>query len=242
MSRLVNLPTFNVDGLKTRAHMVDVVGSALSTGRDSAGAGLSMELSGGGTVIASYDCIIYTPEQHEEINALGARMNGSFRYINAVILSDFMGPFPIINGKRAPIITGIRHSDGSPFSDSSGYSQATVYGEIVDEAALNAGVIRMQVFGAHRPLRLSDWFSIRHPTRGWRAYRYWEVISRTDGENPIYELAINPPLREAVAAGTRVEFARPRFVAKFPEGFTLPWQFDLNYIDEPTIQFVEAMR
>nr|WP_234841727.1 hypothetical protein [Sinorhizobium meliloti] len=74
----------------------------------------------------------------------------------------------------------------------------------------------MRVYSAARPLRWSDWFSIYHPTKGWRAYRYWEVISKPDDANPVYTHAIAPPLREAVAAGTRVELARPMCCMKFP--------------------------
>lgn len=242
MSRMLNLPTLDIDALKVRGVMADVVGSSIAGGRNSSGGGISIEMAGGGSVTAGYECIIHKPEQHEMINALAARMNGSFRYINAVIRTDFWGAFPIIRGESKPIVGGILHSDGSPFSDDAGYSQTTVHGEIRQDAALNAGVITMQVFGARRPLRWSDWFSIYHLTKGWRAYRYWEVRGRTYDESPTYELAISPPLREALTEGTRVEFARPRFVAKFPDGFTLPWQADLNHIATPTIQFVEVMR
>lgn len=243
MAVYTSQPTAPIMYLRPTGASFDVPGSGLDGGVNGAGESISIETSGGGMVTCTYDrCVLQAddPERHEVINWLGARLNGSFRFINVPVINDGIGPFPFIGGKRRPTINGIPHSDGSLFSDGSGYSQATVYGEITEAAALNAGIIKMRVYGAARPLRWSDWFSIYHPTKGWRAYRSWEVISKTDEVNPVYTLGIGPPLREAVTAVTRVELARPMCVMKFPRGFTLPWQYEGNYQSRPTLQFVEA--
>lgn len=293
MAVYTDQPTAPIMYLRPTAASFDVPGSGLDGGVNGAGESISIETSGGGMVICTYDrCVLQAddPERHEVINWLGARLNGSYRFINVPIINDGIGPFPFIEGKRRPILSGVSHSDGSLFSDGSGYSQSTVYGEITEDAGLNAGIIKMRVYGAARPLRWSDWFSIYHPIKGWRAYRYWEVIERGEpatenvpieynreylltlfGEDMLdyllttvsggldylltsqlavteyyqrsyqdYTLAIAPPLREAVTAGTRVELARPMCVMKFPRGFTLPWQYEGNYQARPTLQFVEA--
>jgi hypothetical protein len=241
MAEYVNKPTLYVDFMRPARIRFDVRGNAIEGGRNGLGQGISIEMSGGGLVVADYEsCFVHEREQHEYVNWLGAYANGSHRFLNVPLMTDWAGPFPTINGLPRPIITGIPHSDGSLFSDGSGYSQAAVYGEITADAALNAGVISMQVFGAARPLRWSDWFSIYHPTKGWRAYRYWRVNSKSSDSDPIYNLSIAPALREAVAAGTRVEFARPRFVAKFPSGFTLPWEAEKFWQARPSLSFVEA--
>ncbi|KQV33147.1 MULTISPECIES: hypothetical protein [unclassified Rhizobium] len=251
MAVYTDLPTLEANFLAPLKTTFDVVGSSIEGGRSATGETVSMEMSGGGIVTATYDdCKIRDEEQFEYINMLGARLNGSFRFINVPIPTDWFGPFPIINKIRRPIITGIPHSDGSYFDDGSGYSQTTVWGKITASAALNAGIVRMRVYGLSRPLRWSDWFSIYHPTKGWRAYRYWEVLDRySDGTETIdgtptpyqeYLLAIAPPLREAVTSGTRVEFARPRFVARFPAGFTLPSVIEAFFVTQQSIQFTEA--
>lgn len=234
-------PTLEANFLAPVKAIYDVTGSSIDGGRNGVGESQTIEMSGGGIVTATYeDCKIKDPEQYEYVNWLGARLNGGFRFINVPIITDWFGPFPKVGGLPAPIVSGITHSDGSYFSDGSGYSQATVYGEITEAAALNAGIIKMRVVGLSRPLRWSDWFSIYHPTKGWRAYRYWDVISKTSETNPVYTLAIAPPLREAVAVGTRVEFARPRFVAKFKSDFTLPSVVEAFFVTQQSIQFVEA--
>ncbi|RVG22978.1 hypothetical protein CN233_30355 [Sinorhizobium meliloti] len=234
-------PTLEANFLAPVKAIYDVTGSSIDGGRNGVGESQTIEMSGGGIVTATYeDCKIKDPEQYEYVNWLGARLNGGFRFINVPIITDWFGPFPKVGGLPAPIVSGITHSDGSSFSDGAGYSQATVWGTVATAAALNAGIIKMRVSGLDRPLRWSDWFSIYHPNKGWRAYRYWEVVSKTDDPTPLYTLAISPPLREAVTANTRVEFARPRFVAKFKSEFTLPSVVEAFFVTQQSIQFVEA--
>lgn len=242
MAVYINQPTLEANFLAPVRTTFDVTGSSIDGGRNGMGEGQSIEMSGGGIVTAAYeDCKIKDPEHYEYVNWLGARLNGGFRFINVPIITDWFGPFPKMGRLSTPIVSGIPHSDGSYFDDGSGYSQATVYGEVTEPAELNAGVIKMRVHGLSRPLRWSDWFSIYHPTKGWRAYRYWDVIARTDGSDySDYTLAIAPPLREAVTVGTRVEFARPRFVAKFKADFTLPSVVEAFFVTQQAIQFVEA--
>ncbi|MDX0759810.1 hypothetical protein GOD80_26180 [Sinorhizobium medicae] len=243
MAVYINQPTVPIMYLRPTRASFDNPGSAIDGGVNGVGESISIETSGGGIVTAVYErCVLQADdtERHEIINWLGARGNGGYRFFNVPIINDGIGPFPIISGKKRPIIKGIPHSDGSFFSDDSGYSQATVYGEVTEAASLGAGILKMRVYGAARPLRWSDWFSIYHPTKGWRAYRYWEVISKTSETNPLYTLAIAPPLREAVTIGTRVELARPMCVMKFPRGVTVPWDYEGWYQSRPTLQFTEA--
>ncbi|OJX99102.1 MAG: hypothetical protein BGP07_03330 [Rhizobiales bacterium 63-22] len=246
MATYTDQPTLAADFLYPQKVSVDVKGSAIEGGRNTAGRSQSIELSGGGLLTASYEgCRINWPAQYEYINWLGARLNGSFRFINVPIITDYYGPWG--GGQNhstwnSPdtITKWIPHSDTALFEDVSGYSQSSTYGEIAAASALNAGTITMRVYGLSRPLRLSDWFSILHGTKGWRAYRYWRVLSVIDGDAPVYTLAVSPPLREAVASGTRVEFSRPRFVAKFPSDFTLESVSESYYAIEQNISFEEA--
>ncbi len=241
MATYTDLPTLLADYLYPQRVQVDVKGSAIEGGRNTSGRSQSIELSGGGLLTASYeDCKINWPMQYEYINWLGARLNGSFRFINVPIITDFYGPFPIVQGKPFVGVNGIPHFDETMHSDDMGYDLAQVYGTVSASASLNSGTISIAMSNLTRDLRYSDWFSINHPTKGWRAYRYWKVISKTDADEPVYSLAISPPLREAVTAGTHVEFTRPRFAAKFPSDFTLPSVSESFYAIQQSIQFEEA--
>lgn len=130
MGRYTNLPTLAVDFLKPARMSFDRKGAGQEGGRNGLGESVSIETSGGGILVGSYvDCFVQAREEHDYLNWVSARMNGSFRFMVVPILSDWMGPFPVnaINIPQ-PIISGIPHSDGALFSDDSGYSQATVFG------------------------------------------------------------------------------------------------------------------
>lgn len=249
-----------VDFLRPTRMSFDNPGAGIGGGKNAYGEAVSTDFSGGGIITGTYEnCVIFgmdhgDDERHEYVNMLGARLNGGYRFINVPIVNDGIGPFPMINGRRRPIIKGIPHSDGSFFSDDSGYSQATVWAKLRSAAALNAGQLRIRIYGAARDLRWSDWFSIYHDqngdkSKGWRAYRYWESDKTAEGTETVdgvslaykdYTLAIAPPLREATAANTRIEFARPTCVMKFVEGFTVPFEYESWYQARPTLRFTEA--
>lgn len=249
MGGYTGLPTLDIDFLKARGFGFDTVGGSIDGGRNGLGQTISIEMTGGPLLVCDYACVVHTREQHEYLNWLAARCNGSFRFVNVPIRSDWMGPFPVIGGRPTPIVSGIPHSDGSLFADGAGYSQVTVFATFGEPAALNAGRIVIHVYGAARQLRLSDWMATYHAAKGWRAWRYWEtsepdaVTETFDGvelTGSRYTLSIDVPLREAVTAGQPIELARPRCAMKFPAGFTLRWQSDLVQMDEPQLRFEEA--
>lgn len=251
MAVYINQPMFPVDFMRPTRASFDVIGSGIDGGTNGVGQSISIETSGGGIVTATYENMALEgpDERHEVLNWLGARLNGGFRFINVPIVNDKIGPFPVINGAVRPIVSGIPHSDGSLFSDGSGYSQATVWGEILEAAALNAGQVTMRIYEASRDLRWSDWFSIYHPVKGHRAWRYWESNKLDEGTTTLsgvslgykdYRLGINPPLREAAPAGTRIEAARPTCVMKLMKGETVPFEYSGWYSARPTVRFVEA--
>lgn len=246
MGRYTGLPMVNILFLRPRKASFTHFGAGIDGGD-----GISIETAGGGRIRCTYEsCFLdnVDTERHEIINWIGARGTGGFRFFNVPIINDGIGPFPIINGRRRPIVSGIPHSDGSLFSDGSGYSQATVYGEIIE--VVHSGIIKMRAYDLARDLRWSDWLSINHPIKGHRAYRYWDVLEKSAAGSEFtngaersfkdYTLAMAPPLREAVTVGTRVELARPTCAMKFPQGFVLPWEFEANYQSRPTLEFVEA--
>lgn len=246
----INQPTLDVDFIKPQSMAFDVVANAIDGGRNLAGQSISSEITGGGFVTAVYrDCYGQEREAHEYFNWLSARLTGSFRFINVPLKTDWMGPFPMVD--RSPFfrVTGVPHSDGALFSDGSGYSQVPVFG-VVRSATSSLGIISIRLYGAYRQLRWSDWFSIYHETKGWRSYRYWEVQSvSAEGSEVVsgatlsyrdYTLAIQPSLREAVVVGQRVEFSRPRFVAKLAPGEAIPWEVKSFWVAQPTFSFVEA--
>jgi hypothetical protein len=243
-------PTLNIRQVKPSAMSWDEPGSSIDGGRNGLGMTQTIELSGGGLLVGRYECSGMNPEAHEYFNWLGARLNGSYRFINVPVLNDWSGPFAMgANGMPTAMIGDIPHSDGSTFSDGSGYSQGSVWGTMQSDAELGAGVITINVVGAARDLRWADWFSIYHDVKGWRAYRAYEFSDPTDetitvdGESVSakrYTAKLSRPLRQAVSAGERIEFARPLCVMKFPVDFTMPWEVGDRWVMRPILEFEEA--
>ncbi|TIX89186.1 hypothetical protein [Rhizobium sp. P44RR-XXIV] len=249
MGALLNQPDLALSFLACPKASFDVVGSAIDGGRNGLGESQTIEMSGGGIVTAVLeDCKIVSKEQMRYINRLGARLNGGFRNIIVPIPTEWYGPYPSVNGIPAPFATGITHSDGSLFSDGTGYRQPTVWGHTLEYAALNAGQIKIRIFGASRDIE-GDWFSIEHSVKGWRAYRDWDCDKigsgiDTSGGFPVsysdFNVAIQPPLRQATENLTPINVVRPRFVGKFKADFTLPSVVEAFFVTQQTIQLSEA--
>ena len=250
MGELLNQPELALNFLACPKASFDVVGSAIDGGRNGIGESQTIEMSGGGIVTAAFeDCKIVSKDQMRYINRLGARLNGGFRNIIVPIPTAWFGPYPTINGIPSPFITGIPHSDGSLFTDGSGYRQATVWGHTLEYAALGAGQIKIRIFASPRDFE-GDWFSIKHSVKGWRAYRDWDCDKIGSGTADIgggatasysdFNVAIQPPLRQATENLTPINVARPRFVGKFKADFTLPSVVEAFFVTQQTIQFSEA--
>lgn len=248
----IDQPTLDVDFIKPQSMVFDVAANVIDGGRNMLNEGISIEATGGGFVTASYkNCYVQQPQEHSYANWLAARLNGSFRFINVPLKTDWQGPFPIFDRFPAMYVTAVPNANGTLIDTGEGYTETTVFGQVLADAASNAGQISIRLFGAPRLIQWSDWFSIYHSAaRGWRAYRNWDVISVSDegslgGEGALqkyrdYVLAIQPTLRAAVTAGTRVEFVRPRFVAKLAAGARVLSEVQGFWQSSPTLQFTEA--
>jgi hypothetical protein len=125
-------------------------------------------------------------------------------------------------GIIVPIQTGLTAPDGFVSAALSGAH------------ALNAGTLSFS-FSAGEALSGGEWLAINHAVKGWRAYRIWEI----DVLGATYTVAIQPPLREATADLTAVDFANPRVVARLAEGSSLPWRLSGAWRGEFSVEFVE---
>lgn len=252
VGRLINLPTLELGYLQASRMTWNVKGSATEGGRNSLGQSASVETSGGGILTGSYSGgFVNSPEAHEYLNRVAARLNGSYRFMNIPILAGWSEIFPLDEkGDPQPYVSRIPYSDGALFDDGAGYSQETVLAVLGNDAALNAGQIMAVVVGAAREPRGSIWFSMEHSAKGHRAYRSWDAQIASESETVTvdgvsyngvkYLLSLDRPLRQAAAAGTRLELVRPLCVMKFPTDFTLAWESEGYWRSSPTLMFEEA--
>lgn len=132
---------------------------------------------------------------------------------------------PVLDAASVP------HSDQTPFSDDALYRGAGATGSTTAPAALRATTLRMS-FTGQRDLIGGEWFTIVHPTWGERAYRVIAIEGDT--------IQFRPPLREAVDAGTALDFDNPRCRMRLsgtPANAT-----NMGRFQTVTARFVEDMR
>ena len=193
----------------------------------------AIDHTAGGKVTARYGRIaIGRAEQHLYWLSLARQLNGGHAGVIVPIIVDLVAPEGTAAG-------GITHSDGTTFSDGTGYAQTGVTARLVGDHALNAGTLTFSLT-AGSALSGGEWFSIRHPDRHWRAYRIWTIDEIDEsGDLPVYTVGIAPPLRQAAAEDTELDFVNPRFLGQLAHGTTMAWRIAGAWRAEPSVTFVE---
>lgn len=162
---------------------------------------------GGGRWVADYqNAPLNRREKVLSWRALRALLNSGTR---AII-------FPICDARHQPVASRqhVPHSDGSPFSDGSLYSGGDCEVRAGANAALRATSMTLDIVTLGKPLIAGERFSINHPT--WRDRLY--EIATIDGD----DITFRPPLREAVTAGTELNFSDPRCVMRLSGDMSAP--------------------
>jgi hypothetical protein len=118
---------------------------------------------------------------------------------------------PFGNPKRPP---PIGFFDDSVFADGALWAGELCSAVLTGTAALRATLISFtHSFPAGAFLRGGEHFTVWYPTRGQRMHRITRVLSDADGTASV---EIRPPLREACAADTPLDFDNPRCVMLCP--------------------------
>ncbi|KQZ00906.1 hypothetical protein ASD45_08565 [Pseudolabrys sp. Root1462] len=129
----------------------------------------------------------------------------------------------------------IPHSDGTFFSDGTGYSQGAIVALSLSAFSLRSTQITIRII-AGGVLRPGMHFSIDHPTKRHRLYRIKQV---TDFGGD-YVCKFSPPMREAGRINTALEFNEPKCVMRLvsPDQMKLSMQYGLWSF--PSVSFVET--
>lgn len=136
----------------------------------------------------------------------------------------------LLDGGATPIIVPLgdaRHQHmgdvttpigGLPWWDESDFT-GTPLASLTTAAALRATQLAINVASLPAPVRPGIWFSINHVTMRHRAYRIAEIVS-DNGTTAVIKM--RPPLREAAAIGTGVEFVDPKCTMRAEGGLLSP--------------------
>jgi hypothetical protein len=140
----------------------------------------------------------------------------------------------------------VPHSDGTFFSDGSGYLGGPIEARLIEDAAHAATTLKIRVLGAE-PFIGAEPFTIVHPNAAERLYAVNAVVDAAEVSNDAdevvgfdYEVEIEPPLRERAAAADEVDFNTPRCAMRLQDSNGMPLPEDV--VSFGTVAFIEDLR
>ena len=185
------------DLLTPRGERARLQGVAMMGGQSAGGTSQSIRLDGGGLWVIEQDFLFASRIQIKAARAVEAILDGGATSMIVRVSDQPYAPSGLATS-NAPFSDDATFSDGSEFLTVPPGAVTTALSALratTLPVSLNAGSLE----GGER-------FSIVHPTKGKRLY----VVMRVgDGE-----ITIRPPLREAAAAGTELDFLTPGCVCR----------------------------
>lgn len=222
---------FPIDRLPEATHAWNIAGSSMNAGQTQA-ASVDVRSDGGGFWTATLNEILLVSRPQALLwRALRQIANGG---VGRLIVPRIDRLQPYVDGVMGPVL--VPHNDDATFDDGSNYAQPSIDVQAAVAADLRATTLQLSLNNC-APLIGGELFSIEHPNFGWRLYEIATVSPADDAG--VVTVTFNPPLREDVAAGTVIEFDRPRCMMKLVS----PGAMDLDLSRLPcraTAKFVEV--
>lgn len=195
-------------------------------------------IDGGGLWVMSADLIV--PQEKDDFLCYRAvRMLNQGGARPMVMLRDEASagfpPWPVIGGVEITGYAAIPHSDGTLFSDGTGYSQPAIVAQTVGAAALRDTTLTINLISASA-LRGGEVFSLYTANQGWRMHEITTVVIDGNGHSVV---TFEPPLRDDIDDATPVEFDRPRCVMFCATPKALDLVVTTSPYCTPSISFIE---
>jgi hypothetical protein len=221
--RIMTLPVFHPCRFNFDDQDIRRVGSVTSGGNSLSGIDDPIETDGGGFWQADFTNGA-TLEREDTL---------AWRAINAAMDNGASAVIVRFCDRLHQPVGGEMGVAGSPFAfgDRRAYARPGVVARATALAALRATTIRVDI-DSEQPVIGGERFTIVHATWGERVY---EVVSVGDGA-----ITIRPPLREAIAANTPLDFDDPR--CKMRRASDATNALNIGRYGQCLISFVEDMR
>lgn len=175
---------------------VDIERQTISGGMALSGAEDKISADGGGRVFAEFS----NGALVDRATVLAWRaMLGVLEEGATAVIVPFCDPRhqPYSGVHRVTYGDDTTHSDGSEFVGGDSFGYASAAGALRATSLAFSGSFLQPLIGG-------EWFTVEHPTKGPRAYKVIAIDADTS------TLTFRPPLREAIASGTELDFANPR--------------------------------
>lgn len=199
-------------------------GVSMNPGVSTAGTARLSRTDGGGLWVCEMGTVeVWTSQQLHLAAVMDLQLEAGITPIIVPRFNQHLAPLPA--GASLGVLVG--HSDGSSFSDGGLYSGPSIISALTAPAALRATTLQIDVTLAGALLGAEP-FSIDHPVQGRRLYGIHSVGETVAG---VTTVTIRPPLREAAAAGTVLDFDNPGCVMRLANE---DWLSPLNAAHEQT--------
>jgi len=218
--------TFPYDIIKIRDFSLDIQGQVISGGITQSGQQQVVNATGGGLWALKIDCAtLRTPEQVRAWRIIQYGSQGGVVAVN-VAICDL---------RHAPV-SGVPHSDLTPFSDTSLYRWYGVVAELALSASLRATSAVISFAGGAIP-KGGEFFSLPYGDDQHELH----VITSVAPFGSNYAVTFVPPLRAAHAAGEAVEFKHPMCTYRLANQGSMSHTLSSGKrIDAPSATFIEA--
>lgn len=177
-------------------------GVTVNPGVSTAGISRRSRTEGGGLWTCQMSAVeIWTPQQLHLAEAMKLQIDVGITPVLVARFNQHLAPVP----EGFALDTLVGHSDGSSFSDGGLYPGGAIVASLAASAALRATTLQIE-FTLAAALLGGEPFSIDHAGVGKRLYGIAGVWGTVGG---VTTVTIRPPLREAVASGTPLDFDDP---------------------------------
>lgn len=202
----------------------------------------SAETSGGGLWQVTLTAIeLISPALRNMWDGFAALQDGGATPIVMPMFVGLRAPWPVVDGRPVVSSAIYPHSDGTYFSDGTGYAEDVIQSHLVGARPLRATSVTLHMdYGGE--ITMGMHFSIRHSKLGWRLYRVRRVIDAIVGDNAgSYVLDIRPPLRQAITGDEDVVWDTPRCVMRMTDAEQWHQEEEARKFPTPTITMIERL-
>lgn len=224
------LPIFPLHRLSVDSITPTVRKRTISGGTSISGEEDVIQTDGGGRIEVTVDGVqLDDPETQRLWNAWDAYLSGGVNECLVPLVTLGTGPRPWAG--NLPVEPSVIGDNDDTYPTIVAYRAPLIRARLNADAALRATTLSVSVEQGSA-LQGGEWFSI-----GERAYRIERVIARA---GMAFTIRTDPPLREAVTAGTLVEFEWPVVKARLSPGTSLIAPLMIGMYGDASAQFVEV--
>lgn len=197
--------------LSPRQATAEVVPATTSGGRSITAVETIISFDAGYWTIILDQIPVASIAQKRAWKGTSAILGGRFGTIGVPIYDTDCPPWPLdSNGNPVTGNTQVPFADGKfvLFADGVGFSQDLIVAYMYEDAAQNDTQVSIQIVQG----------DVLQPGQTWSfGYRMYRIIAASQvsaGAAPVYTVTVNLPLREAIPAGTQIEFDDPMCICR----------------------------